>query len=160
MSSAGASWGASSHKLAKTSFLLGVAALLGLGFFTGIPAIILGHRARRRARSDPAQGGGAGLALSGLALGYLSVVLWLGILSVVVVQQVARAKRIACTNHLHQLGSALTMWSLDHGNRYPCQFWHVSLPTLPGAALARLAVEDPARSTAGLAAQILCPDGA
>ena len=41
-------------------------------FFTGIPAIILGHMARRQIRATGEQG--AGMALTGLILGYVGLV--------------------------------------------------------------------------------------
>jgi len=44
-----------------------------LGIFTGIPAIILGHMARRQIRQTGEQG--AGMAMAGLVLGYIGVAL-------------------------------------------------------------------------------------
>lgn len=48
-----------------------LAALLGLG--TGIPAVILGHMALRQINASSGTQGGHGMAVAGLALGYVSI---------------------------------------------------------------------------------------
>lgn len=61
------------------SLVLGILGILCCGFFTGIPAIILG----RSAQNEIAQTGqgGAGMAKAGFILGIVSIVL--GIISVI-----------------------------------------------------------------------------
>ena len=62
------------NPLAITSFVLGLVSLvLCLLALTGIPAVIFGHIARRQMRRSPVPQGGAGLAMTGLILGYLSL---------------------------------------------------------------------------------------
>jgi len=56
--------------LAVAALVCGLAQLIA-GIFTGVPAIILGHIARRQIRQTGQQG--AGMALAGLILGYLGV---------------------------------------------------------------------------------------
>jgi hypothetical protein len=82
--------------LAITGFVLGIvsvlcplllgapatasAVVLCLGPLFGIPAIVCGHLAHGRARRAPAQYGGAGFAIAGFVLGYVSLVLSLVLL--------------------------------------------------------------------------------
>jgi len=58
--------------LAIAALVCGLAQLV-LGILTGIPAIILGHLARKQIRRTGEQG--AGMALAGLILGYVGVAL-------------------------------------------------------------------------------------
>jgi hypothetical protein len=62
--------------LAITSLVLGIVSLIccGAGVLTGIAAVITGHIARGRIRASAGMQGGAGLALAGLIMGYLSIV--------------------------------------------------------------------------------------
>lgn len=60
----------SGHALA--SLLLAMVSLAGPGLFLGIPAVIIGHIALSRIRSNPGTSG-RGMALTGLILGYLSI---------------------------------------------------------------------------------------
>lgn len=61
--------------LATTSLVLGILSLTCLGCLGGLPAIICGHMARGRIANSHGTLGGAGLALAGLIMGYLSIVL-------------------------------------------------------------------------------------
>ena len=58
--------------LAIAALACGIGQIL-IGVFAGIPAIILGHLARRRIRQTGERG--AGIALAGLILGYVGVAL-------------------------------------------------------------------------------------
>jgi hypothetical protein len=60
------------NSLAIASLVCGMCQLF-LGIFSGIPAIVLGHVARRQIRETGEQG--AGLALTGLILGYVGIAL-------------------------------------------------------------------------------------
>lgn len=64
--------GTKTNGLATAALVCGLAQLL-LGILTGIPAIILGHMARRQIRQTGEQG--AGMAMAGLILGYVGLVL-------------------------------------------------------------------------------------
>ena len=131
--------------LATASLILGILSLVCLGLFTGIPAIICGHLARGKARRAPEEFGGAGMALSGLVLGYIGVVVNLvgvigllyyfsavqqavsgggpGAFSANPVTAVLNAKNqmeeIVCANNLTQIGLAFRMWASDNGDRFP-----------------------------------------
>lgn len=69
------------NKKAVWSLVLGILGVLCCGFFTGIPALILGNMARKEI--DVGQGAGRGMATAGLVLGIISIVL--GIISVILI---------------------------------------------------------------------------
>ncbi len=108
--------------LAITSFVLGLLSLVCFGLLTGIPAVICGHAARGRARRAPGQYGGAGLALAGVIMGYVSVVMTL-LLAAMLLPALSRAKakaqRISCTNNMKQIGLAFRTWAIDHDDSFP-----------------------------------------
>lgn len=65
-----------SQVLAIVSLVIGILSLLCCAWFLpGIIAIVLGFVARSKANSDPANYGGAGLALGGIITGALSLVI-------------------------------------------------------------------------------------
>ena len=109
--------------LAVTSLVLGILAFPTC-FLTGIPAIVCGHIAQSRARREPAQYGGAGMATAGLVLGYLSVVIVpIVILSAMLLpalsQAKGRAQEISCRNNMKQIGLAFRTWAIDNGDQLP-----------------------------------------
>ena len=69
---------------ATTSLVLGIASLVLCGLFTGIPAIILGVRARREIRESNGRIGGDGLALGGIITGVVGTLLWLAVYAFVI----------------------------------------------------------------------------
>lgn len=108
--------------LAITSLVLGILSLVCLGFLAGIPAIICGHKARSRARRAPAQYGGAGMALAGLIMGYVSLVATLVVLPAALLPALkakSTAQSIACVNNLKQIGLAFLVWAGDHDDHFP-----------------------------------------
>lgn len=64
--------------LAIWSLVLGVFAVIpcGCGPITGIPAIICGHMARARIKLEQDKLSGAGMALAGLIMGYVSIIMF------------------------------------------------------------------------------------
>jgi hypothetical protein len=113
-----------SKGLAITSFVLGILSLVLLcfGFFVGVPAVICGHMARRRARTLPAQFGGEGIALAGLITGYIGLVLGLLMLPMLLPplsRAKARAQEISCVSSMQQIGIAFRTWSVDHQGEFP-----------------------------------------
>lgn len=73
------------NSLGVWSLVLGIASVvLALGVFTGIPAIIVGNQGRRAVRAGEANN--EGMALTGVVLGWISLV----ILAVVVLLLVLR----------------------------------------------------------------------
>ena len=109
--------------LAITSFVLGLLSLVCFSILAGVPAIICGHMARGRARRSPGQYGGAGFALAGLILGYVSLFVALVILPAMLLPALAQAKnraqRINCTNNMKQIGLAARTWALDNADNFP-----------------------------------------
>lgn len=61
--------------LAITSLVLGILSLTCCGIFSGIAAIITGHIAHGRIKARIGVDKGAGLALAGLIMGYMSIVI-------------------------------------------------------------------------------------
>jgi len=114
-----------SNQLAVTSLVLGIVSLFCLGLLAGIPAVILGHLAYNRARKQPDQYGGAGLAIAGFVTGYASVITTLILAALLLpalarlTQAPARAQRIYCVNNLKQIGLAFRTWEIDHDDRFP-----------------------------------------
>lgn len=64
----------SNHPLAVWSLVLGILSIVTCGPVTGVPAIICGHMARSKIKSDPNNLAGDGMALVGLIMGYFSIV--------------------------------------------------------------------------------------
>ena len=114
---------AQQNGLAITSFVLGLLSLVCFGLLAGIPAIICGHMARGRARRSPAQYGGAGFALAGLILGYVSLVVTMVILPAMLLPALTRAKgkaqSVNCRNNLKQIGLSFRTWAIDNGGNFP-----------------------------------------
>jgi Domain of unknown function (DUF4190) len=66
---------APNHKDAVTSLVLGILSLVLCGFVTGIPAMILGRRAKREIQASGGALGGEGLATAGFVTGLVSTVI-------------------------------------------------------------------------------------
>ena len=60
---------------ATVSLVLGIAGLVACGFFTGIPAIIVGSSAKKEIEATGGRQEGRGLAVAGQVLGWISVAL-------------------------------------------------------------------------------------
>jgi DNA-directed RNA polymerase subunit RPC12/RpoP len=107
------------------SLVLGILSLLCFGILTGIPAIILGHKAHGRARKLPAQYAGGGMAIAGFILGYISIPLSLVIAAFMFIQKAEmddshhRAQIINSENNLKQIGLAFRLWAGDHNDQFP-----------------------------------------
>lgn len=69
------------HPRAVTSLVLGILSLVLCGFFTGIPAIILGKQAQNEIDRAGGVQAGRGMATAGFVLGIIACV-W-GILSII-----------------------------------------------------------------------------
>jgi len=71
---------------AVTSLILGILGLVACGFFTGIPAIIIGNNAKREIRESGGMETGEGMATGGIVMGWISVVLFgLGLLVILAI---------------------------------------------------------------------------
>ena len=112
--------------MAIVSFVLGLCSfLLCLSVLTGIPAIILGHIARHRARRSPERYAGRGFASVGLTLGYLSIFIAVIMVSILQMRQAPFRPRPGppplsdCQNNLRQVGLAFKVWALEHNDQFP-----------------------------------------
>lgn len=112
--------------MAVASFVLGLCSFgLCLTALTGIPAIICGHIARRRAIRFPARYGGRGFATTGMLLGYASLIFLAIIASLVLpaISKMPRTKAIPqlsdCENNLRQIGLSFKVWELEHNDQFP-----------------------------------------
>ena len=108
--------------LAVTSLVLGILSVIGCALITALPAILCGHIAFARARRNPPQSGGRGLAMAGFILGYASLAMLpilAGLLLPALAKAKANAQRIACVNNMKQLGLAARIWSNDHDGKFP-----------------------------------------
>ncbi len=108
--------------LAVASLVLGILSVTCLGLLAGIPAIILGHIAHNRARRQPDQYGGSGLAIAGFVTGYASLLVtfvMLGLLLPALSSAKTKAQRISCVSNLKQIGMSFRLWSMDNKDRFP-----------------------------------------
>jgi hypothetical protein len=116
--------------LSIASLILGILSyVFCLFFITGIPAIITGHIAHSRARKQPQLYGGAGLALAGLILGYLSLPFSLvgaSLLLPALAKAKARAQTIQCVGNMKMIGLGARLYSNDHNDRFPPDFLSMS----------------------------------
>ena len=112
--------------LSTTSLILGILSLVVCSIFAGVPAIITGHIARGRAMKQPDLFGGAGTALAGLIMGYISLglaVVMIPLLAAMLLPALAKAKSraqtINCVSNMKQIGLAARMWANDHNGTFP-----------------------------------------
>jgi hypothetical protein len=118
-----------SSGMAVVSFILGLCSFVFcLSIISGLPAILLGHIARRRATRSPERYGGKGLAMAGIVLGYVSF--FATFLVIFVVMQAPQMQGpfrprhgsppiSGCQNNLRQIGLAFKVWALEHNDQYP-----------------------------------------
>lgn len=113
--------------LARTSLFLGLASyLLVLGPFTGIPAILTGHWALRRHRRDPRRFAAGGTAITGLVLGYVSLLVGLPLMALTaslvvprLLEAHAKSQTARCSTNLKELATAARTYSAAHQERLP-----------------------------------------
>lgn len=107
--------------LAITSLVFGILSVTCCGLISGIVAIITGHIARSRIKSGGGTEGGAGLALAGLIMGYLSIVLTIiAIVAAVpsITTAIALGKASEAMERERQIVNAVTtseIWPADSG---------------------------------------------
>ena len=126
-----------SSGLGTASLVLGLLSVVPcLLILTGVPAIITGHIARRRAKKHPEFFDGAGRALAGLILGYLSLpmtLIWLAVTAAVIAptlavvlpemaRQKSRGQTGTCQSNLKQIAFAARIWSNEHNEIFPPDF--------------------------------------
>jgi type II secretory pathway pseudopilin PulG len=106
--------------LATASMICGFL-VLPTCYATMLPALIMGHIAMSRARSE---GGNAGRAKLGLIFGYGSLAMIpviagiAGLTAPLVIRARQKAEQAECMSHVRQIGMALEDYRMDHGS-YP-----------------------------------------
>src|SRR5205814_9287019 len=81
-----------SDRKATASLVLGILSILCFGLLTGLPAIILGHIPRGNIEQSRGRLTGAGMALTGLILGYVSIVSSILIIAAIMIPNLLRAR--------------------------------------------------------------------
>ncbi len=99
--------------MAVASLVCGIISLM-CGLFAGLPAIILGHLARKRALKH---GAGTGVATAGLILGYVSVIVTLMLAAIAVpsfLRARMRSQATTTKNDLRLINSAIDQYAIEH----------------------------------------------
>ena len=76
--------------LALGSLICGILSLICFGPLTAIPALVLGFMQLQKIKTDPAQYGGKGMAIAGMALGGLSLLFLILYIVFVIIMTIAR----------------------------------------------------------------------
>lgn len=106
--------------LAIASLILGILSITPcLGLLSAIAAIITGHIAHSRARKDPLQFGGKGMAIGGFVLGYISLLVLPALLLPALSRAKEKAQTIRCVMNLKEVGIAARMYADAHNHVYP-----------------------------------------
>jgi len=114
-------------RLAVASLVFGILGILLCGL-TFIPAIICGHLAQSRIAAARGALTGKGMALAGLAAGYVSIAYFLfaivlaGMLLPALGSAREKARRINCAANLKQIGLACKMYANDYSEAFPPDF--------------------------------------
>ena len=119
------------------SLVLGILAVTVFLFFTGIPAVILGHLSRKSIRQSLGRLKGDGMALAGLIMGYISIAVipLILIIAAIAVPSLLRSKMLAnesaATSTVRTLNTSQSTYSV----MYPKAGYARDLSTLgPGPA--------------------------
>jgi len=109
------------------SLVLGILGIIPLGILAAIPAVICGHIAIPKIGQSNGSLTGRGLAIAGLALGYISIAVSIvfmlfAILLPSVSQARGRAQRVKCMSNLAMIGKSCMVYALDHDDIYPPNF--------------------------------------
>lgn len=102
---------------------------LGLLFFTGVPALVMGWLALREINASDGVIKGRVLAFIGMALGaFASVAGVVGIIALALLQVRADSERVLCQDRLRHIGSALQLYRTDNKHFPPATVPNASLP--------------------------------
>lgn len=117
---------------AIASMILGIASfVLCLSFFSGIPAVIVGHISRSKIKKSGGRLKGDGMALAGLILGYISF-LSIPILAAIVIPNVLRARISANEAAAASTVRTINTTQITYSTTYPEQGYARDLATLGG----------------------------
>jgi len=117
---------------AIASMILGIASfVLCLSLFAGIPAIILGHISRSKIKKSMGRLQGDGLALTGLILGYISL-LTIPIIAAIAIPNLLRARISANETSAASTVRMINTWQITYSTTYPEQGYARDMATLGG----------------------------
>ena len=117
---------------AIASMVLGIASfVLCLSFLAGIPAIILGHISRSKIKKSMGRLQGDGMALTGLILGYISL-LFIPIIAAIVIPNLLRARISANEAAAASTVRTINTMQITYSTTYPEQGYARDLATLGG----------------------------
>jgi hypothetical protein len=110
------------ERFAITSLVLGIISLIlcFLGPLFAIPAIICGHVAKSKIKKNSDALTGNGMALAGRITGYVSIFMFLAVMSLPASHpNRAAARRAACKSNLHQMQLGLERYADANSGVYP-----------------------------------------
>jgi Domain of unknown function (DUF4190)/GYF domain 2 len=115
--------GVQASGLAMASLVLGIFSVCGCMLFLGIPAVICGHLAFRRANRAKGPWKGEGLAVGGLITGYLGTVMTTALVAMLSYKIVALVKDAAHSRQSlaqsQMIAHACHTFATDHGGKFP-----------------------------------------
>ncbi len=118
---------------ATASLVFGILSILCFGVLAGIPAIILGHLSRGEVKRSMGRLSGAGMALAGLIMGYVSIGITLLLIPAIMLPNILRARvsanEAAAASTLRTINTSQVTYSTE----YPTKGYAADLATLgPG----------------------------
>jgi len=123
---------AKTASLAIWSFALAVAGVVLIGPLGTIPAIICGHVALPRINRSSGALTGRGLAIAGIAIGYVGTVIFLMIIVAVALPSFCnvrdKARQIKCMANLKMIGSAAELHAVDNQDEFPSHLQSIAGP--------------------------------
>mgnify|MGYP005844591263 CR=1 FL=1 len=131
--------------LAVTSLVLGILSFVSLGPLAGIPAIVTGVMAGKRAKREPTVYGGKGMATAGVVLGTVNLVMIAALIALLLPALAAArdaAKQTVATSNVRQILLATHAYALEHRSHLPAHLAAI-LPYAPAGQL----FTDPATTT-------------
>ena len=132
---------------ATASLVFGILSILCLGILAGIPAIILGHLSRGEVKRSMGRVSGAGMALAGLIMGYISIGVTLLIVPAIVLPNLLRARISANESAAASTMRTINTSQVTYSTTYPTSGYARDLATLgPGPNAG--SCSDPAYATA------------
>jgi len=115
---------------ATASLILGILSILCFGLLTGLPAIILGHISRGNIEQSRGRLTGAGMALTGLILGYVSIISTILIIAAIAIPNLLRSKISANESAAASTVRTINTSQVSYSTTYPEHGYARDLATL------------------------------
>jgi hypothetical protein len=113
--------------------VFGLLSVICFGIFAGIPAIILGHLSRGEVKRSMGRLSGAGMALAGLIMGYISIGVTVLFVAAIAIPNVLRAKISANESAAASTVRTINTSQVTYSTEYPSKGYAPNLATLgPG----------------------------